>query len=493
MENQTSLLELTKEEKRAQDKKIAKLNSEIDKLRVEIEDIESGRIYENALEWRFEFPEVLNNEGVFIGFDVVIGNPPYIRQEEIKDQKPYLQTNFVTYSGTADLYVFFIEKGFEILKTRGQFCYIMPNKWMQTGYGKALRIYLLENQLQAIIDFGDLQVFEEATTYPCILNASKRSNNAGFISAAVRTLNYSNGFAAYLESISNEITSEALSDETWVISSGSAQRLLSTIKSRCVSLAEYIDGKSFRGIVTGLTEAFLVNDEEKTQMVMKDPKSLELLKPVLRGRTVKKWYAKQDNLWLIGTFPTLNINIDDYPEIRDYLLRFDKKRLEQSGEEGSRKKTSGKWFETQDNIAYWQEFEIPKIMYQKFQVKPCFIYDEQELYCNDSMWIISKADKALLAILNSKMGWWLISKYCTAIQNGFQLIWKYFGQIPIPLINPEQSKIIILFVDKILTAKKSDPNADTTALETEIDQLVYQLYGLTGEEIKVVEGETGLE
>ncbi|MCB8761337.1 class I SAM-dependent DNA methyltransferase [Planktothrix agardhii] len=490
LENQLSLFEETKTEQKAREKKVIKLNNEMEKLRVEIEEIESGKIYENAFEWRFEFPEILDDDGNFIGFDVVIGNPPYIRQEEIKTQKPYLQTHFITYSGTADLYVFFVEKAFEILKGFGNFCYIMPNKWMQTGYGKALRILFLENQLQGIIDFGYLQVFEEATTYPCILNASKQNNNANFISAAVKTLNYIHEFSLYIESISNQITVEALNDETWVISSGSDQTLLSTLKNKCMSLAEYIDGEAFRGVVTGLTEAFILDDKEKYRIVMKDPKSWELLKPVLRGRTLKKWYAEQDNLWLIGTFPTLNINIDDYPAIRDYLLKFGKNRLEQSGEEGSRKKTSGEWFETQDSIAYWQEFEKPKIMYQKFQVKPCFIYDDQGLYCNDSMWIISKSDKVLLAILNSKMGWWLISKYCTAIQNGYQLIWKYFGQIPIPNITKEQGKPIISLVDQILTAKKSNPNADTTILEQQIDQLVYELYGLTEEEIKIVEGKT---
>ena len=104
------------------------------------------------------------------------------------------------------------------------------------------------------------------------------------------------------------------------------------------------------------------------------------------------------------------------------------------------------------------------------------------------MWFIPKDDKVLLAILNSNMGWWLISKYCTAIQNGYQLIWKYFGQIPIPKANQKQSKLITSLVDKILTAKKSDPKADTTALEKAINQLVYQLYGLTEEEIKIVEG-----
>ncbi|MFM6097128.1 MAG: Eco57I restriction-modification methylase domain-containing protein, partial [Dolichospermum sp.] len=221
LETQTFLIPETKAEKTKREKRIAKLNNEIDKLRVEIEEIETGKIYNHAFEWRFEFPEVLNNDGDFIGFDVVIGNPPYIRQEVIKNQKPYLQTNFITYSGTADLYVFFVEKGFNILKAKGHFCYIMPNKWMQAGYGKALRTYILENQLQAIIDFGDVQVFEEATTYPCILNASKQNKHNNFISAAVKTLNSSNKFAAYIKSISNQIKFETLNDETWVISSDS--------------------------------------------------------------------------------------------------------------------------------------------------------------------------------------------------------------------------------------------------------------------------------
>jgi len=138
------------------------------------------------------------------------------------------------------LYVFFVEKGFQILKEKGQFCYIMPNKWMQAGYGKALRNYFLETQLQAIIDFGDLQVFEEATTYPCILNASKQNSNNSFISAVVKTLNYNDGFGAYIESISNEATSGSLSDETWMISSGGDQNLLLNIKSKYISLYEYV-------------------------------------------------------------------------------------------------------------------------------------------------------------------------------------------------------------------------------------------------------------
>ena len=504
LENQLSLFEETKTEQKAREKKIIKLNNEIDKLRVEIEEIESGKIYENAFEWRFEFPEVLDDDANFIGFDVVIGNPPYIRQEEIKTQKPYLQTHFRTYSGTADLYVFFVEKAFEILRGFGNFCYIMPNKWMQTGYGKALRILFLENQLQGIIDFGYLQVFEEATTYPCILNASKQSNNADFISAAVKTLNYHNGFSSYIESISNQITVEALNDETWVISSDGDQKLLSTIKSKCVLLAEYVDNKSFRGIVTGLTEAFLIDNSKKIELISQNLKYKKVIKSILQGRDVGKYLtpnAEKHLLFIPWHFPLQDdVNIkgasveaelmfkQEYPSIYNHLLGY-KEKLEKRNltETGVRYE----WYAMQRYASdYYQEFEKPKIMYQIFQVKPCFIYDEQGLYCNNSMWIISKEDKVLLAILNSKMGWWLISKYCTAIQNGYQLIWKYFGQIPIPNITKEQGKPIISLVDEILTAKQSNPNADTIILEQQIDQLVYELYGLTEAEIKIVEGKT---
>jgi adenine-specific DNA-methyltransferase len=470
------------------------LSNEIDKLKVEIEEIESGKIYENALEWRFEFPEVLNDEGDFVGFDVVIGNPPYIRQEEIKNQKPYFQTNFITYSGTADLYVFFVEKGFKILKARGQFCYIMPNKWMQAAYGKALRIYFLENQLQGIIDFGDVQVFEEATTYPCILNASKQSHKANFISAAVKTLNYINEFAAYIERISHEIRVETLNDETWVISSGTDQKLLSIIKSKGVSLAEYIDGEAHYGIKTGLTEAFVISHQTHRELISRDNRSSKIIRPFILGRNTKPYSIPKTEKSLIlikkGFTNSSKENQDawtwlciNYPAVSNYLSVF-KDKAEKRTDKGDY------WWELRA-CDYYQEFEKPKIMYQTFQVKPCFIYDDQGLYCNNSMWIISKADKVLLAILNSKMGWWLISKYCTAIQNGFQLIWKYFGQIPIPRANQAQAKLITSLVDQILTCKKSNPDADTIALEKEIDQLVYQLYELTEEEIKIVEGDMG--
>jgi hypothetical protein len=485
---QTSLFDMSAKDKKAWNQKVERLANDTKKLEAEIEEIKNNKIYENAFEWRFEFPEVLNNDGDFIGFDTVIGNPPYIRQEELKEFKNQFKSVFSTYSGTADIYVFFIERGFSIMKNQGYFTYIMPNKFMQAGYGKPARQFLLKNDLVEIVDFGDLQVFEEATTYPCILLAKKSIPTSKLITLPVTTLNYPDGFSNYVDSAKSEIKQEGLTDETWVVSNEDDQDLLFKVKTNNKALHEVLLLEANYGIKTGLSEAFFINQETKQRLIEEDAKSIDLIKPLLRGRDVTPWYSKSKDSYLIGTFPSLKIDIESFKSIRHHLESFDIKRLEQSGEKGSRKKTSGKWFETQDSIAYWKEFEKPKIMYQVFQVKPCFIYDTEGMYCNNSMWILPTDNKALLGILNSKMGWWLISKYCTQIQNGYQLIWKYFSQIPIAAANESQSEVITEKVNQILELKKADPSADTSALEAEIDQLVYALYGLTEEEIAIVEG-----
>ncbi|MCX6252836.1 MAG: Eco57I restriction-modification methylase domain-containing protein [Bacteroidetes bacterium] len=508
--NQTSLFESSKKEFAEWTKKVNELTSKIKKLETELEEIKNSKIYENAFEWRFEFPEVLNDEGDFVGFDVVIGNPPYIRQEVIKDLKFYLQTNYSTYSGTADLYVYFVEKGFDLLKQVGNFCFIMPNKWMQTGYGKPLRSFFLQNQLQSIIDFGDLQVFDEATTYPCILNVAKQKPSETFYSVAVKTLQFDNGFATYVKSKTNRMSFSELTDETWVITDGSEQALLKKLNSNCNTLFGYLNGDAHYGIKAGLTKAFIIDDLTKERLIQEDGRSRELIMPFLLGRNIKPYSAIVPTNWLIlipkgftikRNLPESNpfhvgeppprygtISYDDawswfnenYPAIAAHLLQF-KTQAELRSDQGDF------WWELRA-CDYYHQFYAPKIMYQVFQVKPCFIFDENGFFCNNSMWIIPKADKVLVAILNSKMGWWLISKYCTAIQNGYQLIWKYFGQIPIPQNNEDQANPIIKIVDQIHSSKKSNPIADTSSLEKEIDQLVYELYGLTKEEVKILEG-----
>jgi very-short-patch-repair endonuclease len=508
--NQQQLFEMSKKEKADWNTKVENLSKETRKLEAEIEEIKANRIFENAFEWRFEFPEVLNDEGDFVGFDVVIGNPPYIRQEEIKELKSHLRIQFKLYTGTADVYIFFLEKGFEILKKKGIVTFIFPNKFMQAGYGQPARNFLLEQNLLEIVDFGDFQVFEEATTYPCILSVTKEPASGTFRTAKINSPTFSTDFSAYISKEANTIEHKSLNDETWVISNSQEQRLLQKVKSKGEKLEGYIDGSAKRGILTGLTEAFLIGETIMHKLIALDKKSKDLIKPFLLGRNVKPYIGNKvsnflllipkgltikknlplDNPYYMNEPPPRYGNMEfdeawqwfsnEYPAIANHLLNY-KDKAQVRTDQGDF------WWELRA-CDYYDLFLKPKIMYQVLQVKPCFIYDEDGLYCNNSMWFIPSDDKVLLGILNSKMGWWLISKYCTAIQNGYQLIWKYFSQIPIAAGNEQEREVIADLVNEILASKKQNPSADTTDLENQIDQLVYQLYDLTEEEIKIVEG-----
>jgi len=486
--NQTALFEQSKKEKRELNNKMKKLTDEINKLEEQIEEIKNNKIFENAFEWRFEFPEVLNKDGDFVGFDVVIGNPPYIRQEEIKDIKPYLKSYYQLYTGTADIYIYFIEKGFDILKSKGIFTFIMPNKFMQTGYGKPTRGFLLKQNLVEIIDFGDYQVFDEATTYPCILIASKETPKDLFKTSKINSPNFITNFPVYVSHVSNEINHNSLSDETWIVSNSAEQKLLLKVNSKGERLENYITDGAKRGVLTGLTKAFVIDNEKAEQLININPENKKHIHPFLLGREAKPYIAKHPSKYLLKFAKgfTKKFGGDNpeewfeskFPEIHQHLNQYiDKAKI---------RTDKGDYYWELRACDYYAKFEKPKIMYQVFQVKPCFIYDEEGFYCNNSIWFIPTDDKVLLGILNSLVGWWLISKYCTAIQNGYQLIWEYFSQIPIAKGNNEVRQQIGNLVNDILSTKKQNPSADTTAIESKIDILVYQLYELNEEEIELV-------
>jgi type I restriction-modification system DNA methylase subunit len=504
---------------------------------------------EKAFNWQKEFPQVFAKGG----FDAVIGNPPYVKLETIRQTSIELeQSNFITFDKRGDLYVLFVEQGFKILRKGGVISYIMPNKWLQAGYGKKLREYLLRKNLNRLIDFGDLQIFEGATTYPVIFVARQNKPSNTFYASLLKESGELD-FEGNVKLTQEVFKTNTFSRDTWVISSGKHQKLLEKLNRKFSTLQKVVNGEANYGIKPGLTEAFIIDEGTKKSILNDDVGANDLIKPMIRGRDIKPWVADYQNFYFICTFPALNIDIEKYPSIKEHLLSFGKNRLEQSGEKGSRKKTNNKWFETQDTIAYYQDFLKPKIMYQTFQVKPCFIFDESGLFCNNSMWIIPTDNKALLGVLNSKMGWWLITKYCTQIQNGYQLIWKYFGQIPVPDVSDskslfgkveemiasktEEQKILKAFLkhlqskfnleklskklqhwpqlefkDFLNELKKAKVKlslseeaewmayfneqkekvrqlqSEIDSIDREIDRMVYELYELTEEEIRIVEG-----
>ncbi len=456
------------------------------------EEIEKNDAYRHSLEWMFEFPELVNSKGQFTGFDIVIGNPPYINLGKIKDSaKVYgnLVQNkkntplYSTFCKGGDIYTLFVERAYALVGKNGVVSYIMPNKWMTTDYGKGLRKFFLENGIDKIIDFGDYQVFPNVTTYTCIFSKYGKENGNEIKIANVEK-------AENVEyAVSETFAKEFLSEKAWITSSLAENRLMARLEESCTTLGE-IESEPNRGVVTGLTEAFLIDESKKEQLISENSNAQAILFPALQGKDIDAWEIPEVKGYLIGTFPSKKLNIDDYPSIRDYLLSFGIEKLEQTGKKhtingktiSSRKKTNNKWFETQDTIGYYKEFAKPKIMFQTITVQPCFIYDEQCLFCNNSIWIIPTKNKGLLTILNSKMGWWLISKKCPFIQGGRQLIWKQFKNVPIPHILPINLSEI---ADEILNGRKN--GIATKHLEDEADKRVYEAYGLTEDEIATVE------
>jgi len=257
-------------------------------------------------------------------------------------------------------------------------------------------------------------------------------------------------------------------------------------------IGNYVGEMGKYGIKTGLTEAFVIDKEKAEILMKKNPRFENHIKPFLLGREIKPYLPAKPSNYLIkfekgftrengGKNPEKWFE-SQFPEIYKHLEHFEKKATERTDQ--------GDYYWELRACDYYDKFEKPKIMYQTFQVKPCFIYDEEGLFCNNSMWIIPTDDKVLLGILNSKLGWWLISKYCTAIQNGYQLIWKYFSQIPIVAGDKKVRNSLNQKVNDLLEQKKNNSQADTSRLENEIDELVYQLYDLTPEEQRLVEGKS---
>lgn len=453
--------------------------------------------------WENAFPQVFSRGG----FDAVIGNPPYVRQELLGEQKAYYQKKFKVYHGVADLYTYFMERGIGLLNAGGLFGMIVANKWMRAGYGEPLRIWLKSGNIKEIIDFGDLQVFQGATTYPCILICGKGDVEPQLAVTNVKTLEFESisGYVAYHRKLINQAS---LDDSGWNLGSEEEQHLLAKIRQAGIPLGEYVKGKIYRGVLTGLNEAFVIDRPTCDRLIAEDPRSAEVIKPFLAGRDIKRYQQPKSEKFLIF-FPRGFTNSkkdqkgsawtwlqETYSSIAKHLEPFEtaaKKRYDQ-GEY---------WWELRA-CDYYEEFEKPKIIYQVFQVSPCFLWDSEGHFCNNAIWIIPANDKLLLAILNSPLGWYLISKNCTKIQNGYQLIYKYLGKVPIKSPSPsDPSELslhdsIISQVDLMLQLNREISSAVIPEIKEQlkarleytdrkINAMIYQLYGLSPAEINMVE------
>ncbi|WP_228586102.1 class I SAM-dependent DNA methyltransferase [Campylobacter coli] len=488
-----NMFEFSFDEKEAT-KEFANLKKEYDN----IFNLESN----HPFEWRFEFPEILDDDGNFKGFDLIIGNPPYIRQEELKELKPHLAKNYKVYKGTSDIYTYFYELGFNVLKENGILSFITSNKYTRAGYGEALREFLLKNvKVLEYTDLNGIKVFDSATVDTSILcfeKSKSKDNKFKYLALSneiLKTCAYDIGLYKDFA----EFSQNSLSKESFTFSDENTSALKAKIERIGTPLKEWQGLNIYRGILTGYNEAFIITTEKRNEILAncKDEaekeRTAKLIRKMLRGRDIKRYSYEWAGLWVINThngYKSKNgekieaINIEHYPSLKKHFDEF-YPQLEKRADKGLTPYNLR-------NCAYIEEFEKEKIVWAEMTKEACFVYDNSNFFTNQTCYFFTHCDyKYLLAILNSRLIVYYMQYISSHLgQGAFRWIRQYIEKLPIPKINSKNEKLaneLINLVDEILKVKEQDKNANTQELENKINSLVYKLYNLTEEEIKIIE------
>ena len=376
------------------------------------------------------------------GFDVVIGNPPYVQLQTLgKMSDDLAKCGYETFHKGADLYCLFTERAYTLLKEGGVQSFIMPNKWMIVAYGKPLREFLAKTCLLQVLNFGDIQFFEEATTYVCIFSIQNKKANETVKVLSLNQKTYNGDFISEAKTNLYDYKAKNFDENYWSIQPYNDACKLEKMENNGTPLKALPISINY-GIKTGYNDAFFIDNETRQRLISKDA---ELIKPMVRGRDITS-YGTTGFEYLISTFPSLKLDIEEYPSIKEHLLSFGYDRLKQTGDKGSRKKTKGNWFETQDSIAYNKEFSKPKIIYPNMTSLFPFMYDESGILANQKCFILTAQDdtiqlRYLTAIFNSSLAKLWIWYNCPELQGGTREISKiYFENFPVPQANSEQTE-----------------------------------------------------
>ncbi|GHQ10822.1 type II restriction endonuclease Eco57I subunit R [Helicobacter pylori] len=467
-------------------------------LRKKLDDALSGREYQNAFEWRFEFPEVLDDEGNFLGFDCIIGNPPYIRQEQIKPLKPLLEKQYKDfYNSSADIYTYFFDLAYDLLREKGFSAFITSNKYARARYGAKLRELLLKKTtIVSYMELNALKVFESATVDTSIMSFIKQTppkeSQFNYYEPTPDDKN--------LKSNSLIMKQNALSTESFIFANTPLLDLRDKMEGIGTPLKDW-DIQIYRGILTGANEAFIITTEKRDAILnacktQEERKRTEaLIKPILRGKDIKRYSYEWAGEWVINTHNGYTsalkskippVDIEKYPATKAHLdSHFD--TIATRSDQGDTPYHLR-------NCAYLEDFEKEKIVYPCIMAKePCFVYEEKGFYAPAPANIITgdKTEiKYITALLNSKCIYFAMRKFYMGGGIEGELKTNNLEKIPIPKITPKNQELARKITDgtkQILALKEKDPKANTQRLEKEIDALVYQLYNLTDEEIKIIE------
>ena len=442
--------------------------------------------------WHTWFKDIFDKGG----FDIVIGNPPYIQLQANGGALGSLYQNnrFETFARTGDIYSLFYEQGWQLLSNGGHLCFITSNKWMRAGYGENTRkFFATKTNPQILIDLG-ANVFENATVDTNILLYAKEKNAGQTICA---TLNGANCLDKLSDFVQQQHSVNAFSNsDSWVILSDIEQSIKRKIEAVGTPLKDW-DINIYRGVLTGCNEAFIISTEKRNEILAncgsedERKRTAELIRPILRGRDIKRYRYEYADLYLIATFPSRHYDIEQYPAVKNYLLSFGMERLEQTGMEHivngkkvkARKKTNNKWFEVQDSISYWDDFSKPKIVWKRVGSILRFSYDEKGCYVLDSTCFASGTHiKYLVAILNTKMGNYLLKDAPKTGTGDLLISVQAVEPIRIPFPNEDDEEMICRYMERMLLSE------DETSKNV-VNYKVYEMYGLSKEEIEFIESQ----
>ncbi|GAA9986685.1 class I SAM-dependent DNA methyltransferase [Helicobacter pylori] len=474
-------------------------------LRKKLDDALSGREYQNAFEWRFEFPEVLDDEGDFLGFDCIIGNPPYIRQEQIREIKPLLQKQYQDfYNSTADIYTYFFALSYRLLKEKGFNAFITSNKYARAKYGAKLRELLLKKTtIVGYMELNALKVFESAAVDTSIMSFIKQTppkeSDFKYYEPTPDDKNDLKN-ARFLPMKQN-----ALKTESFIFANTTLLDLRDKIESVGAPLKDW-DIQIYRGILTGANEAFIIPTEKREEILnacktQEERKCTEaLIKPILRGKDIKRYSYEWAGEWVINTHNgyTSNlkskippVDIEKYPTLKSHL--------DSHYDTIATRSDQGNTPYHLRNCAYLEDFEKEKIVYGEIVQEPRFYLDNGEcelgyFYAEATSFILTGEHlRYLLGMLHSKLITFAFKTFYAGGglgESGYRYKKAFIERLPIPKITPKNQELARKITDRakaILEAKEKDPKANTKELEKEIDALVYQLYNLTDEEIKTIE------
>jgi len=418
-------------------------------IRVGNSVIADQAVHPRAFDWHATFPEVFEQGG----FDVVVGNPPYVRQEWIAPYKPYFQRAFKTFHGTADLYVYFYELGMRVLRPGGRLSFVVTNKWLKAAYGEPLRRFFAEDAwVESIVDFGHAkQIFEDADVFPSIIVARKPTDGEPpatmRVCAIPREQLRIGDLSRQIEEAGSEVPRARLSTSSWSLESAVADDLLVKLQRVGTPLKDFALVRPLFGIKTGLNQAFLIDTPVKNALIAADPKSSEILKPYIRGQDVDRWQAAWAGLWMIalkssGDHPwpwaysgeeAEAVFARTYPSIHQHLSQFREALL--------KRQDQGRYWWELRSCAYWDRFDGPKLFYQDITWQAQVCYDDRKTLSNNTVYFLPSDDLWIMAVLNSPIGWWYAWRKA---QHGKDEALRYFTDFveafPIPRPSEEQRK-----------------------------------------------------